>query len=138
MRSHHPYSKWSVGRRYMPARSWVPQSENTSIHIRNLPAFANKGNVLDWCKRTVCGDRGPRRSDRVVSNIWIGKPVTVRDNVKERKSQAAKRLRYAHVNFVDPIYANVMLAHADSKEYDGSSEPTVRMLCHRANRRVRV
>jgi hypothetical protein len=85
---------------------------------------------MDWCKRTVCGDRGPRCSDRIVSNIWMGKPVMVHDNVDERKGQAAKRLRYAHVNFVDPIYAKVMLAHANSKEYDGSSEPTVRMLCH--------
>jgi hypothetical protein len=59
----------------------------------------------------------------------MGKPVIVRDNSKEDAGQVVKRLRYAHVNFADPIYAKVMLAHADAKEYDGSSEPTVRMPC---------
>ena len=59
----------------------------------------------------------------------MGKPVIVRDNSKEDAGQVVKRLRYAHVNFADPIYARVMLAHADAKEYDGSSKPTVRMPC---------
>ena len=59
----------------------------------------------------------------------MGKPVMVRDDSKEEDGQVVKRLRYAHVNFADPVYAKVMLAHADSKAYDGSSEPTVRMPC---------
>lgn len=131
MRSYRPYSRWGggVGKRYQSKRTRPPTFRNASVHIRNLPAFANEGNVLDWCKRTVCGDRGPGCSDRIVRNIWMGKPVMVRDTSKEEADQVTKRLRYAHVNFADPVYAKVMLAHADSKEYDGSSEPTVRMPC---------
>lgn len=126
-----PNPNYDIGRRPPNKRAWkkYAKPEHTSVHIRGLPECASEGNVYDWCLRTVWKDHrhgGQRRkSSNVISTIWMGKPVTVCDGTSEEMSGTARKLRYAHVTFMDPTYATSMLARADPSDYDGLSEPTV-------------
>lgn len=86
--------------------------------------------MYDWCHRTICEglklDQQDMECSGFIGDIWIGKPVIGRKLASDGSGRAApQRLRYAHVRFQHEIFKTLMMTHAKSERFDGSSRPVV-------------